>query len=252
MSPTATAREDDAISVLCQRGDRSFYIRQAKLATIRFLKAKRPKSTRPLRSKLWPQRYGPTFGEALEDAVREVQRIAGLPVTGEITFSVDAELAAYWPRDSRGRRVLRATPAWKLIPGQVSPNFNVREFACHDGTGYIEGLMRERGLGRDQALDRAKSLASRLERVRTRRGGQQVRLTSVYRTTAYNARIGGASHSAHTYGYATDVPPAPGQTLSRHRDDMRIAFESGIGFYPRANFVHGDFDPKLGRREWTG
>ena len=32
----------------------------------------------------------------------------------------------------------------------------------------------------------------------------------------------------------------------------RSAFESGVGFYSHGNFVHGDFDPVLGKREWVG
>ena len=248
---TATRDEDEAIRVLVDRGDSSFYIRQAKLATIRFLKAKRPNSTLLLRRKLWAQRLTPGFGSVMDEAIRMVQHIADLPVNGQITFSVDAELAHYWPRDSRGRRIMRATPAWKLIPGQLSPNYNVREFACHDGTGYVAGLVREQGLSRAQAAERAKRLAARLEKVRKLRG-RPVRLTSVFRGRAYNARIGGATLSAHTRGYAADVPSDVHQTLTEHREHMRESFECGIGYYPNSGFVHGDFDPTLGRREWTG
>lgn len=252
MSPTRTAREDDAVHVLVQKGDRSFYVRQAKVATVRFLRAKRPTSTKALTAAIWKHRKDPAFGEDMARAIRLVQEIADLPPSGEITFSVDAELAAFWPRDSRKRRIMRATPAWRLIPGQLSPNFNVREFACHDGTGYVEGLVRERRMTPGLARARAVAMAQRLEKVRRLRGGKPVRVTSLYRTIPYNARIGGAKNSSHTRGFAADVPPAPGEKLTEHRADMRAAFECGIGFYPGSNFVHGDFDPTLGRREWDG
>ena len=41
------------------------------------------------------------------------------------------------PRSGRAiatmRRIVRATPAWRLLPGQLTPNFALREFGCNDG-----------------------------------------------------------------------------------------------------------------------
>ena len=67
--------------------------------------------------------------------------------------------------------MIRSTPAWRTIPGQLTPNFNVKEFHCKDAhrTSYIEGLMREQGLTKKAARERAKGLATRLERVRKAR-----------------------------------------------------------------------------------
>lgn len=248
---TRTRDEDEAVHVLVRRGDRSWYVRQSKLAIVRFLKAKRPTSTAALRGELYRQRSGDTAGEVWEKCIRLVQEIAGLPQSGELTWSVDAELSPYWPRDSTGRRLVRRSAAWKLIPGQLSPNFNIREFACHDGTGYVEGLVREQGLTKAAAIARAKDLAGNLEAVR-KAHGQPIRLTSVFRGKRYNASIGGATNSAHTRGLASDVPPPDGVSLTRHREVMRASFPCGIGFYPASNFVHGDRDSSLGRREWTG
>jgi peptidase M15-like protein len=248
---TRTRNEDDAVRVLVRPGDRSFYVRQAKVATVRFLKAKRPQSTGPLRRQLWRQRRGERFGEVMERAVKLVQQIADLPQSGEITFSVDAELAGYWPRDGRARRILRSTPAWQTIPGQLSPNFNLRELACHDGTGYVDGLVRECGLTPAQAAGRAGELARRLERLRELRNGRPVKVTSAYRSRAYNQSVGGESNSAHLRGYAADTPPADAQPLVEHQAHVRQAFECGVGVYPSQQFVHGDFDHALGRREWS-
>lgn len=134
--------------------------------------------------------------------------------------------------------------------GQLTKHFNISEFACHDGTGYVEGLVREQHLSKWRAKRRARGLARRLERVRKDLGNKPLHLNSVFRTVAYNASIGGAKNSAHTRGYAGDVKPPAGVSLSELRNCMRKHFEGGIGFYPKSNFVHGDFDPTLGRREW--
>lgn len=253
MSPTHPAHnqnEDNGIDVFVERGDRSFYVRQSKKALRGYLKKHMAGRTRQLRAKL--RERNSLAGPAWVEAVTLVERCEGLKANGTIGWKVDAALAPFWPRDSLGRRILRRTPAWKLIPGQLSPNFNIREFGCHDGTGYIEGLMRFKGLSREQAWNRAKALAGYLETVRRRHGGRPIRLTSVYRTDPYNARIGGASNSSHTRGYAEDSAPPTSVTLSTHRAVCRDVFPSGIGFYPAANFVHSDFDPALGRREWNG
>ncbi len=125
------------------------------------------------------------------------------------------------------RRMLRGTPARRAIPGQLTPNFNVREFACKDGTGYVEGLMREQGLSKKDALARAKRLAQYLEELRRKEGGRQIRLNSAFRTRAHNARHDGAKNSAHLRGFAVDVPPPPGVPLRTHHAHMRAVFPCG-------------------------
>ena len=150
------------------------------------------------------------------------------------------------------RRIVRATPAWRLLPGQLTPNFALREFGCNDGMAYVDGLMREQGLTKRQAMERAKQLAERLERVRAREGNRPLRPNSVFRTKAYNARVGGVVGSAHTRGYAADLPAPAGVTLARHREHVRAVFEGGVGYYPTKHFVHGDFDPNERGDSWTG
>ncbi|HET8951208.1 MAG TPA: DUF882 domain-containing protein, partial [Solirubrobacteraceae bacterium] len=147
-------------------------------------------------------------------------------------------------------------PAWRAIPGQISPNFNLRELACSDAgrTPYIAGLMREQGLTKKEARARAKALARRLERLRKLGGDRPLLITSAFRTRAYNATLpGAATNSAHTRGFAVDTPPPRGVSLSQHRAHVMEAFECGVGYYPRGRgyFVHGDFDHTLGgRRTW--
>lgn len=136
--------------------------------------------------------------------------------------------------------------------GQLTKHFHIDEFACHDGTGYIEGLVKEQGLSVKDARGRAVQLAKYLEKVRAAHGNKPLHLNSVFRTKAYNKSIGGAKNSAHTRGFAADSTPPVGVSLERHREVCRAVFPSGVGFYPQANFVHGDFDPVLGRRDWVG
>ena len=188
--------------------------------------------------------------------MRAAQHLTGRPVTGELDGDLTRLLAPYWPRDNAAKRVLRSSPAWRTIPGQLTPNFNVKEFHCKDAhrTSYIEGLMREQGLSKKAARERAKGLATRLERVRKAGGDRPLIITSAFRTKAYNASLtGSATNSAHTRGFACDTTPPPGISLDQHKQHVLGAFECGVGYYPpgRGYFIHGDFDHTLGgRRTW--
>ena len=252
---TKTATSWGAKHVLVRKGDRSHFVRMSKTAMVRFMRAKRPSSTRGLRASLWAQRNGRTAGKVWEEAVKMVQEIGDLPTSGEYTYSVDRELVRYWPRDSRGRRRLRKTKhAWKLIPGQLTPNINIRELACHDGTSYIRGLMKYEGLSRGAAKARGRGLAQRGEKVRAKNGNRPIRFTSVYRSPPYEGRIGGA-FGAHPRGYGADIPPPVGVDGKTHHNRVRASFECGAGYYPpsRGGFSHGDFWPASqggGRRDW--
>jgi Peptidase M15/Putative peptidoglycan binding domain len=230
-------------------------VRQSKLALASFLARQRRQTTRDLRRALKREvRSRKTSRVATptwERAVREAQAVAGLPVTGRLDGRLRKALRRDWPSESAMRRAVRSTPGWRLIRGQLSPNFNVRELECTDGTDYVAGLMREQSLSKEQARRRAQQLADRLERLRRREGNRPIRVNSAFRTRTYNATLPGAApNSAHTRGYAVDVPPPSGVSLAAHHRHMRAVFESGVGIY--ASFVHGDFDPKLGRRDWRG
>ena len=238
-------------------GDRAHIVKQSKFALARYLKKHKPKKTRRLRAALILEARTPRKATVAtptwERGVRWAQKAAGLKVTGKLDRRLDKILRKHWPSEAVLRRAIRSTPAWRTIPGQLTRNFNVRELGCKDGTSYIDGLMREQGLSKKAAHDRAKRLAHYLERLRDKEGKRPVRVTSAYRTKRYNASLSGsATNSAHTRGFAVDIPPPPGVSLARHRAHMRAVFPAGIGYYPRSNFVHGDFDPGLGRRSWQG
>jgi uncharacterized protein YcbK (DUF882 family)/peptidoglycan hydrolase-like protein with peptidoglycan-binding domain len=238
-------------------GDEGRIVRASKIAVARFLQEKGNQEHAPLRRKLRLEargrKHGGTATRTWERGVRAVQHILGRPATGVMDASLQGRLQRYWPTDSAIRRLLRSGPTWRLIKGQVSPNFNLREFACKDGTAYIDGLMREQGLSKEQAMRRARDLATRLERVRKAAGGRRLHLNSVYRTRAHNAATpNSASNSPHLRGFAADMAHPAGITLAQHRANVRAAFEDGVGFYPNGDFVHGDFDHGLGRRQWVG
>jgi hypothetical protein len=237
-------------------GDEAHIVRASKLALARFLAAKgsqeHVKTRRALRREARLRKRGEIATRTWLDGVRAAQHLTGSPVTGVLDGALQDKLKPYWPSDSAVRKFMRATPAWRLIKGQVSPNFNLREFGCKDGTPYVTGLMREQQLSKSQAKQRARELAKRLERVRKAGGGARLGLNSVFRTKAHNAAVGGEPNSAHLRGFAADIPPQAGVSLVTHRQHVRSAFEAGCGFYPGSNFVHGDFDMTLGRREWNG
>lgn len=72
---------------------------------------------------------------------------------------------------------------------RISKNFKLREFASKDGADKV--------LYSDDLL-------SMLEKLRSYIGGT-IGINSGYRSPAYNKRIGGASRSKHTQGYAADI-----------------------------------------------
>jgi uncharacterized protein YcbK (DUF882 family) len=243
-------------SVVMDPGDKAWRIKQSKVALARYLKRHRRETTRGLRRKLLTEVRTPGTARVAtptwERAVREAQAIAKQPVTGRLDEPLEKVLERLWPTEAVMRRVVRATPAWRALPGQVTRNFKLGEFACTDGTPYIDGLMREQGLTKKQAKHRAKQLADRLERLRAREGNRPLRPNSVFRSKTYNARVGGVPGSAHTRGYAADIPAPAGVTLAAHRAHGRAIFEGGVGIYPTKHFVHFDFDPNETGDNWVG
>ncbi len=252
-------RERDPVraeTVVLDPGDKAWRVKQSKVALARYLKRHRRETTRGLRRKLLTEVRTPGTARVAtstwERAVREAQAIAKQPVTGRLDEPLDKALANVWPTEAVMRRVIRATPAWRALPGQVTRNFKLSEFGCTDGTAYIDGLVREQGLTKKQAKQRAKQLADRLERLRAREGNRPLRPNSVFRTKAYNAKVGGVPGSAHTRGYAADIPAPAGVTLAAHRAYGRAIFEGGVGIYPTKYFVHFDFDPHETGDNWVG
>lgn len=111
---------------------------------------------------------------------------------------------------------------------KVSPNFRVREFRCKDGSDAVF-------IG-DEILDV-------LQDVRNV-SGDELYITSGYRTPTHNARSNGATKSCHLYGIAADIKSKV-WTAKQLFDylDSKYSDRYGIGYY-KAGYVHIDTRPE--------
>lgn len=116
---------------------------------------------------------------------------------------------------------------------RVAKNFTVSEFASKDGSRVViinpmlpEYLQKARG-----------------------HFGKPLIITSGYRTTAHNIKVGGVGNSQHVFGNAADVyiPSVP--VLELYNYLCEIAGDScGIGIYD--TFVHFDVRPVKARFDY--
>lgn len=116
---------------------------------------------------------------------------------------------------------------WRNVPAEAWrwPDFSPAEIACR-GTGKL--LVNAEALDRLQALRRAL--------------GRPMIVNSAYRSPEHNARVGGAKKSLHLSGAAFDI------SMANHDPEdfvaaARKAGFTGIGTYPRSNFIHIDIGP---------
>lgn len=110
---------------------------------------------------------------------------------------------------------------------QLTPHFKVREFACKDGSDTI--LI-------------SKELVDLLERIRMH-FNKPVTVTSGYRTSAYDKKVGGSGKGYHTKGMAADimvsnVDPAVVALYAQSLLDDAGGVECGC--YPSGGYVHID------------
>jgi uncharacterized protein YcbK (DUF882 family) len=132
-------------------------------------------------------------------------------------------------------------PHVKPYRRQLTKNFHINEFRCHDGTEVPAELY-------DNVLELAKNLQALRDRI-----GKPIKIISGYRHLGYNKKIGGARKSQHIEAKAADIKvkgigPAK---LARHIEeaiadgDMK---KGGVGRYP--TFTHYDIRGKNAR--WGG
>jgi lysozyme len=83
-----------------------------------------------------------------------------------------------------------------------------------------------------------------------KRLGASIRITSAYRSPAYNKRIGGVSNSTHVRFNATDLVTAQPASLYLVLLDLRREgmFKGGLGLY--RSFVH--LDTRGTNATWRG
>lgn len=120
------------------------------------------------------------------------------------------------------------------------------ELKCHDGTPYPPEWRK----------DRAVVLADAFEVIRAI-WGKPIMVLSGYRTPAYNAACGGATHSQHVEGRALDLKPPDGVTVYDFWNEiLRIAMKTairGVGYAcpSQGGYVHIDIRPSLTLVQWT-
>lgn len=103
----------------------------------------------------------------------------------------------------------------------LSKNFQVKEFACKDGSDKI-------------LIDL--DLVNYLQKIREH-FGKSITINSGYRTPSYNKKVGGATNSYHTKGQAADivVSGVSPKEVAKYAESIGI---KGIGLY--SSFVHID------------
>ena len=142
----------------------------------------------------------------------------------------------------RARRAAMPRPK-KPDPGQLSPHFHVKEFACHDGTPVPKCAY--------DALRRLCVIV--LEPMRQKFG--PCRVLSGYRHREYNRSIGGARYSQHIYddgpeSVAADVRFAKGSPKEWAAYADKLLPRGGVGRYDRSGFVH--VDNRSYKARWKG
>lgn len=123
----------------------------------------------------------------------------------------------------------------------LSKNFQVKEFACKDGTDPV-------------FVD--DDLVTLLQAIRDH-FGKAVKITSAYRTVAYNKskKVGGATYSQHIYGRAADIQVSGTdvESVAAYAETL-LQGTGGIGRYPvksgrTKGWVH--VDTRTTKSRWT-
>ena len=104
---------------------------------------------------------------------------------------------------------------------KLSKNFTLSEFACNDGSKEITIDY--------ELIDKLQQLRDML--------GKPIKVTSGYRTVAYNKKCGGIATSNHLIGKAADIKVSGMTPLELAKVADKIGFK-GIGVYP--TFTHVD------------
>ncbi len=124
---------------------------------------------------------------------------------------------------------------------QLTKNFHIDEFKCHDGTVVPK-----------EFFENVLELAENLQVLRTKLG-KPIHVVSGYRTPDYNKKIGGAKKSQHMSAKAADIKvKGIGPKRLSERVKALIAEGSmkkgGVGIYP--TFTH--YDVRGTNARWWG
>lgn len=135
-------------------------------------------------------------------------------------------------KEEKGMSTVRKYSLKKSGSLKLSDNFRVKEFACNDGSDEV--------LIADELVDVLQEIRNHF--------GEAVNITSGYRTSTYNTKVGGAPKSQHVQGTAADI------ILSGGVDPLEVAQfaeflmpdRGGIGVYQ--TFTH--IDVRAARSRW--
>lgn len=112
----------------------------------------------------------------------------------------------------------------------LSDNFQVKEFACKDGSDNI-------------LIDT--ELVKVLQKIRDH-FKKPIKITSAYRNASYNRKVGGVSNSQHVKGTATDIQVVDySPKIVAEYTESIMPDNGGIGLY--SSFVHVDVRVKRSR-----
>ena len=124
--------------------------------------------------------------------------------------------------------------------GDISENFNRREFACKCKCGF------------DKIDPR---VVACLELIRGHIGGKPITVNRACRCPKHNKAVGGEPNSNHLRGHAADIKVSGVSALTLHNAILnmfaagRLPMLAGLGQYD--TFVHVDVEPKGARlRRW--
>lgn len=126
---------------------------------------------------------------------------------------------------------------------QLTKNFNIREWRCHDGTQCPYDL-----------VENVKRCAENLQVLRDALD-KPIYILSGYRNPTYNQRIGGAKKSYHMTGLAADIrikgmtPSEVATVIERLIEESKME-QGGLGVYDEDGFTH--YDCRGTRARWKG
>ena len=221
-----------------------------------------------------------TFGDAIESAAETtdaagIERFLGLDAAavpksrggpgGEAAERVAAPANPFAPAFLRGGprsfAIAPAAAAWAdkadfvaFIDGLGLVHFRPDEFLELGAGNKAGGCKGLNDFPPRNLWPRVANTALMLDRIRAEMGAA-IRITSCYRSAAYNACVKGERNSLHTQFNAIDFTCQAGSPEIWRRIAARLRsedprFVGGIGIYGDQNFVH--IDTRGAPEDWTG